>query len=74
MFVCLFVCLTGRAIDADGGGGAGGGSGGSGGSGGGRPLLNRPPSNNSVGSMTRGMSEVGGREGGLYTLVMQTVS
>ena len=61
----------GRAIDADGssGGGRGGGGGGSGGGGGGgggggsggRPLLNRPPSNNSIGSMSRGMSEV--REG-----------
>ncbi|CAN0293840.1 unnamed protein product, partial [Laminaria digitata] len=50
----------GRAIDADGGGGGsgGGGSGGSGGGGGGRPLLNRPPSNNSMGSMSRGMSEL----------------
>lgn len=72
LFVCLFllsVCLTGRAIDADGGGGGSGGGGG-GGSGGGRPLLSRPPSNNSIGSMTRGMSEVGERERGLYTLVM----
>lgn len=39
--------VSGRAIDAEGGGG-----------GGGRPSLNRPPSNNSMGSVTRGMSEV----------------
>ncbi|CAM9632318.1 unnamed protein product, partial [Ectocarpus sp. 13 AM-2016] len=53
---CHFSHPFGRAIDGDGGGG--GGVGGGGGGGGRRPALNRGTSNNSVGSVTRGMSEL----------------
>lgn len=62
----MFSVSSGRAIDGDRGGGGASGGGGAGGGGGGdarggRPSLNRgPSSNNSMGSVTRGMSEVGG--------------
>lgn len=47
LFSHVYLTSLGRAIDGDGGG-----------AGGARPLLTRPPSTSSVGSVTRGMSEV----------------